>query len=528
MYQIFYNGRIFTSDPELPEATAMVVRDGKIEKIGNDIACEDLEGEWIDLRGRRVLPGIIDAHLHPWYLANAAKQLPCTAPLVESIEDMIRELRKQRELQSADEWIEGWGYDEGKLAEGKAPTRQDLDKAVADAPVVVTRTCGHIISVNSKALEIAGITKDTPDPAGGKIDRDANGEPIGILRESARHLVLNQMPVLSMEEDAQNLADLSQFLFARGITAITDLMALSEPNDYMDMYNAARDKGLGQRTVLYYMWDDLKKNPLLNEENTNRQLPVHIGGIKLFSDGSVSGKTAWVNPPFLGDEENYGIATTSREELLGAAEMAKQHSVQVVVHAMGEQAIDLIVDTFYELEGWLPDGPSVRIEHAAMPTARALERAAKAGIAFVPQPIFIFAEIESYLNNLGLERTQTTYPVKSMLDAGIQVAFSSDAPATAWADPVNPFVGIQSAVTRIAYDGTNTGQDERIDISTAIELYTRHAQEVTRVPEIGQLKAGFHADFIVLDQDILEVATDLIGNVSVEETYMGGQLVYQK
>jgi predicted amidohydrolase YtcJ len=163
-----------------------------------------------------------------------------------------------------------------------------------------------------------------------------------------------------------------------------------------------------------------------------------------------------------------------------------------------------------------------------MPTKQALQRAAETGIAFVPQPIFLYAEIESYLKNLGAERLKQTYPIQSMLEAGIKLAFSSDAPATAWVDPVNPFVGIKAAVTRIAYDGTDTGQDQRVDVPTAITLYTRAAQEITRIPDVGQLTPGYHADFIVLDQDILAIRPEEIDRITVEETYMGGSLVYQK
>lgn len=147
-------------------------------------------------------------------------------------------------------------------------------------------------------------------------------------------LVLNIMPQLSIEESANRLAELSDSLYAHGITAITDLMASHKPMDYLDLYNLAREKGLSQNVVLYYMWEDLRVNPVLYAENTNRDNAVHIGGVKLFSDGSVSGRTAWIDPPFLGDEDNYGISTTSEEELLEAVEYAKKNGVQLVVHAM--------------------------------------------------------------------------------------------------------------------------------------------------------------------------------------------------
>ncbi|MEK4029509.1 amidohydrolase [Pseudobacillus sp. FSL P4-0506] len=524
----FINGKIFTSNSDQPYATAMKVQDGKIIWVGKQEEVALTAGDVIDLQGQRVLPGLIDAHLHPWHLAMYSKQIAALPPNVYSIAELIEKIQEARKNLKEGSWIQCWGYDEGKLAEGRMPTRWDLDKAAPDVPVIASRSCVHIATVNSKVLEMAGITKDTPNPPGGQIDKDENGEPTGVLRESARELVFKIMPVQTIEEDALALAELSPKLLAHGITAVTDLMARVEPVDYLEMYNQGREKGLKQRTVLYYLWEDLQKRPIQDKERTNRENPIHIGGIKLFSDGSISGQTAWVNPPFLGEGENGGIATTSKAELLAAGEAAKQYGIQLVIHAMGEQAIDLIVDTFYDKEGWLEDAPSVRIEHVTLPTKQAMKRMAKARIGIVTQPVFLYAEIESYLKNLGAERTKSTYPIKSMLKEGIEVAFSSDAPGTAWADPVNPFLGIKSAITRKAYDGTDTGQDERVDVATAIELYTRAAQQLTRIPNVGQLKPGYYADFIILDQDILEIDPQKIDELQVMETYMGGKCVYQR
>jgi predicted amidohydrolase YtcJ len=528
LVQTFINGKIFTSNPEQPYADTMIVQDGRIVWIGEQVNLTNIVGDCIDLDSHRVLPGFIDSHLHPLWLANAATQIACTPPLVHSIAELKEEIRNVCMSNKLDNWIEGWGYDEGKLLEERSPTRWDLDDAATDIPIIITRTCTHIAVVNSKALELAGITKDTPDPQGGKIDRDINGEPTGILRENAKELVQRVIPAKSLEENAASLAQLSPMLLAHGITAITDLMSRTKPIDYFDLYNTAVKKGLKQRTVLYYLWEDLQDQPILGSDKMNRENQIHIGGIKLFSDGSVSGKTAWVNPPFLGGEGHYGIQMTTKEELLAAAKAAEQNHIQLVVHAMGEQAIDLIIDTFYGKKGWLTDGPSIRIEHAAIPTNQAIHRAAESGIAFVTQPIFVFAEIESYHKNLGPERTKQTYPIQSMLQAGIKVAFSSDAPATAWADPVNPFVGIMSGVTRLAYDGSDTGQEHRIDLTTAIMLYTNAAQEITRIPHIGKLAAGYYADFIVLDQDIFEMSIEKIHTAQVNQTYLGGDLVFQR
>ncbi len=165
---IFYNARIFTSNPKQPEATAMVVRDGRIVWVGEEAGLQGWTGKRMNLQGRRVLPGLIDAHMHPLFLADAARQISCTPPLIHSIEDLVTEIRRQRQSGGADAWIKAWGYDEGKWSEGRAPTRWDLDRAAPDVPVIVYRTCSHMAVVNSVALAIAGISKETPDPLGGR------------------------------------------------------------------------------------------------------------------------------------------------------------------------------------------------------------------------------------------------------------------------------------------------------------------------------------------------------------------------
>lgn len=526
--RIFTNGKIFTADRQNREADAMIICKGKVSWIGKEEDMPSVMGEKVNLQGCRVLPAFIDAHLHPLMLAVTSRQLACTSLGVTSIVGMVQALKKLSEAQSPDSWIEGWGYDEGKLEEGRTPNRHDLDQATRNIPIVLTRTCTHILSVNSRALEIARITKDTPDPPGGKIDRDEYGEPTGVLRESAGDLVKNKMPVKSLEEKAGALAEYSDTFLAKGITGITEMMADHRPIDYFEIYKAAAKKGMKQRVALYYNWDEFQQLDLNDPALFDREQAVYIAGIKLFADGSISGQTAWVHPAFIGDDENAGISTTSREELLKAGEAAKKYGIQLAVHAMGEQAIDQVVDTFFKRADWLEGAPSVRIEHASLPTVRALQRAAESGIAFVTQPIFLFAEIESYLNNLGEERSGNAYPVKTILEKGIQLAFSSDAPATAWDDPVNPFVGLGASVNRKAYNGWDIGQEQAISIETAIELYTKASQEVARIPFVGRLVPGFHADFIVLEKDILQVDKAEISGMAVKETYLGGEKVYQK
>lgn len=523
---LYINGNIFTADPEQPFAEAFLAEDGKINWIGK--VGEAPKGEFgkVDLGGRTVIPGIIDAHLHPIYLADFVKQIPVIPPATRSIRELQEHIRTRRNEQKEGEWIEAWGYDEGKLEEGRAPSRIELDEACSDSPIVVTRTCAHIISVNSKALEMAGIDRNTPDPEGGKIDRDAEGNPTGIFREQpAVTLIKRHLPSLTKEEIADMLATLSPQLLADGITGTTEMMALHEgAYDYLEAYQEARRRGYVQSTAIYYTFEEFQKlDPSVLEEDAS----VRIAGIKLFTDGSVSGRTAWIEEPYEGSSDEYGIVTTSQKELNAAADAAEAHGIQLAIHAMGGRAIDLITETFENRKPWLDDRPSIRIEHVAMPSLQSLEMAKNAKIAFVPQSVFVFAEIESYLHNLGAGRTQASYPIKTFLDMGIKTALSSDAPATSWVDPVNPFIGIYAAVDRKAYEGTDNGQLQRISVEDAVALYTREAAQVCGFVEQGMLKPGFDADFAVLDRDIFSVPAEAIKDTKVEQTYVSGEKLYE-
>ncbi|RPF53879.1 amidohydrolase [Aquisalibacillus elongatus] len=526
---LYYNGKIFTSNDDQLYADALIEEDEKIKWIGSEKDLTVKPERQVDLHEKRVLPGLIDSHMHPMFLAEAIQSVLCLPPLVYSIEDMKYKLAERVESSELGEWVEAWGYDESKLKERRIPTKADLDEVSRDVPIVATRTCTHILSVNSKALELAGITRHTEDPEGGLIERDENGDPTGVLRETARDLILNVKPQPTLEDKVEQLLGLNDYLLSRGLLNVTDLYANIKPDDY-ELYQVAVERGFTPRVGLYYRFDQMKENDKfeISDEFLDRSKQVHVGGVKIMADGSISGQTAWVYEHYLGTEGECGLSTVSSSMIKKAARTARQNQIQLVVHAMGDRATDAVLDAVDEESNWLDEGPSIRLEHVTFPSTRVLERSRKWSIGFVPQTIFLFAEIESYLNNVGRSRTERSYPIKTFLDQNILTALSSDAPATTWADPANPFIGIQSAVRRIAYNGEAYGSAEEIDVETAIKLYTREAQKVTRIPDIGQLKEGYEADFIVLDQDILNIDQDQIGETKVEQAFKKGELVYQK
>lgn len=527
---IYVNAKIFTSNEEMPYAEAMAVKDGEICWVGmeKDIP-QDIDLPKVDLQGKRVLPGFIDSHMHAAMLASFSKQISSLPPVVNSIEELKEKIKEARKDLKEGQWILGWGYDEGKFAEKRSINRYDLDEGAPDVPVSITRVCGHIRCVNSKALELAGIDENTPDPQGGTIDRDENGKPTGVLRENARNLMMDVMPVETEEEEAQNIADLGELLASQGITAVTDMGDLYD-RDYYDIYKSAVDKGFKQKLAMYYLWDYFydKEDFHISEEKLNNKNQIFVKGVKLISDGSFGGKTAWMYKPYLGTEDEYGISVSSDELMDSAIEAAKKYKCQLALHAMGARAIDRVVNRAYREENWMPESesPYVRIEHATDPTDEAIEKVIEKGMAFVTQPIFLYAEIESYLKNLGVEWMKKCYPIKTLLDRGVRMVLSSDAPATAWALPSDPFPGLKGAVNRVAYDGTDCDKAEAIDIETAIVLYTREAAKVAGFDRIGELKAGYKADFIVLDKDILNIDSMKIDEVKVERTYIDGNRVY--
>ncbi len=283
-----------------------------------------------------MVPGFIDAHMHPVMLADFSKKISALPPEVHSIEELKERIRQVRKTKKAGEWIEGWGYDEGKFEEKRSLNRYDLDESSAGAPVSITRTCGHIRCVNSRALELAGITRNTPDPVGGEIERDASGEnrpecskkpqeSLWCFRLSQRRLT---------RKKCRTWWILGNRLKSQGIVAVCDMGNL-DTGDNFSLYQEAIRHGYQQETAIYYMWDYFADDPkfrIPKERRNKRQ--VFVAGLKLIGDGSVSGRTAWMDKPYLDTDREYGISTCSDTLMESAVAFCKQYHCQLSMHAM--------------------------------------------------------------------------------------------------------------------------------------------------------------------------------------------------
>ena len=526
--QLFVNGKIFTGRSETDFATAFLVADRVIEWVGDSTELgEDLSATTHDLGGRTVLPGLLDMHVHPALMANTADAVECLPPRVGSISELLEALSSHHLFgEGSDQWIIGAGYDETKYPEGRSPVAVDLDKVSGTQPVLVWRADRHTALCNTVALKIAGITAETPDPDNGRFGRGQDGTPNGILEEfAAISTVTDHIPVRTSTERAHLLEKVGRRLLSRGIVGVCDLLATTIPSP-LATYRSAIERVPFPRSALFYGWN--RPHALTELDDEEKVGRARVAGVKVLMDGAYSNRTAWVCRPYP-DSEEHGIRTISDEELLAAAQWARRNGVQVAIHAMGDQAIAQILELFGDQEPWLRDAPSIRIEHATLMSPKIVEqvRTARMNFGVATHTIFLYSEYEAYEQNLHPRQMSEAYPIRSLYRALDSLALASDCPATSWSESDNVFVSIEAAVRRRAYTGADMGQESAITVPQAVLLYTARAARLTGMEGLGQIGRGFEGSFVVLNHDIFTIPTEEIGKISVEETWIGGEQVYQ-
>lgn len=533
MEQLYYNGKVFTGQNPDHFVNAFRVVDGKFSWAGNLEETPDEEGA-VDLKGATVIPGLVDAHTHISYVAQTVDGIACTIPKVHSIEEMIEALKTHPNVgKGPDAWIQGWGYDESKLAEHRTPTRHDLDKVSATQPVYVLRSDCHSGICNTRALELAGITKDTPDPQGGRFGRDPDGTPNGVLTELAANAVVRAvMEKPDFANAVKSIANTATHYHERGYAAATDMMVFFKPLNQLEVFREAAKNGLDLQVSLYFLWTGGKDPygmPDVTDEMTHGR--VKFAGIKLFADGSISGKTAWVSEPYA-DSDDHGMCTLDVETLQAAYEYAKRNKVQIAIHVMGDLSIQRIIDFFDDKEGWM-DGatPSVRMEHVTLLNKKQLDQmnASKMKWGLTTQIIFGFAEYDGYEKALKPEVFKEIYPVKLFSENMRALALSADAPATTWADPDDVFISLKAAVTRRAYNGASINPEYSIPVNEALMLYTKRAALLCPYEDpVGQIARGYEADFNILTDDVFTVPADSIDQVKIAKFYLRGKCVFER
>ena len=520
---VLTNGSIYTMDPSLSHVSALAIRGERILAAG-DAALEASrrgEAQVIDLAGRTVLPGLVDSHIHFGWFARALRQVDLTG--AGSLQEMLDRLGERAEATPPGTWIGGRGWDQELWPTPRFPTAADLDRVTVAHPVFLTAKSGHAAVANSEALAQAGIGDDTPDPAGGRIERDEAGAATGLLlEEPAMKLVSDTIPKPEPETLAGWISDAFQRAWRVGLTGVHDVDDLLA----FEAFQRLHDRGeLGLRIVKYLPKKALAPARALRLRAGLGDDWLRVGGVKLFADGALGPRTAAMLAPFEGEPENRGILVTEREELEALARQAVDAGLPLAIHAIGDRANRMVLDVIAQVAGG-DDSLRHRIEHVQVLHPDDVGRLAELGVVASMQPIHAPQDARMVDRYWGA-RAASAYAWRSLLDEGTVLAFGSDCPV----EDLNPFLGIHAAVTRSrpdGYGGANGWRPEqRLTVEEAVWGYTRGAAYAVGAEDrLGSLTPGKLADLVVIDRDIFRVDPDRIAGTEVVGTMIGGRWVY--
>ncbi|RLA32346.1 MAG: amidohydrolase [Gammaproteobacteria bacterium] len=515
---IFYNGKIVTLDQQLSIASTVVVDDGRIIAVGDDDVADGYDAATaVDLGGKLAMPGFIDSHTH----IRGRPQRYIDLTKTRSIEELRGQVSdKAREL-GPGEWITGYGWSEDVMAELRRPLRRDLDDAAPENPVLLTRAGGHSAVANSLALELAEVNLDTPQPESGVIERGDDGELNGVIRER-QDIVSKLIPEATYEEVRESLIGILREQLSLGITSLVHATgSLEAYAEWEHVYGLHR--GSLPRAAIQVFWEGPEAMSAFGRRTGDGDDHLRLGPIKIFVDGGFTGPAAFTKEPYKGESEYRGKLSLTPEELRRIIRQAHAANWQLGIHAIGDAAIELTID---ELAAALDESPRSNHRHylnhfTVMPSGEAMDKMAEYDIAITQQPNFTYTLDGRYSEYLDGDRLQHNNPLRTPMDHGIHVAISSDIL------PIGPMVGIYAAVTRKGMSGNVYGADEALTVMEALRGYTLYGAYLTfEEDEKGSLEPGKLADMIVLDQDILTIDPDHIMDIRVEQTWLGGKLVY--
>ncbi|MGD9239881.1 MAG: amidohydrolase [Desulfobacterales bacterium] len=524
-------------DDARPRAQALAVKAGRIMAVGENKEISALAGsktERVNLDGRLGIPGLMDSHFHFYDWAMGRQQLDLAG--VKSLDELLNQVEQAAGKLPRENWILGQGWNESDWSEHTMPRRDHLDAMAPAHPVALWRCDLHLVSVNSRALELAGIDETTPDPPDGVIEKDSSGRPTGILRELAPNLVKSVIPAPSADELVAAMRDGIAHLHTLGLTGLHDarLMGGLEGAPALKAWQLLNEKGeLDLRCWVSLAGERIEEAIALGLRTGLGDERLRIGHLKYFADGGMGARTAWMLEPYLDAE--YGMPLGSMAELGQKIAAAEKAGLAVMVHAIGDRANREVITILAEQAklrkqaqagSFVPPVLPHRIEHTQMIRSEDIQRMAKLKIAACVQPHNMILDINMIDESVG-PRGRWTYAYQEMIDAGIPVLLSSDAPVC---DP-SPLVGIHAAVTRQRRDGTPAGgwyPQQRISVEDAVRGYTTvPAAFYGQSREMGTLTPGKRADMTVIDRDLFQVDPMEIADARVEMTIFDGRIVYR-
>lgn len=526
---ILTNGRVMTGNYQQSNATAVAMINGRIAAVGSDedvLARRSSGARVVDLAGRTIAPGLNDAHCHPLYLGLSLTEIDASTPPNRTIGDIVARVSERVSQTPEGQWISARGYDQARLDDQRHPSRYDLDPVSPAHPVIVVRACGHICAVNSKALQLAGITADTEDPAGGTIDRDEHGEPTGVLREAAQNLVRNIIPAPTPQRCREALQLAGEQFLSQGVTSVAEA-GVRDSTHMLAYEDLAASGSLPVRTYLMMMIDEtLEPLEKLGIKTGFGDEWLRIGPAKLFLDGSIGGRTARMSAPYEGESDNVGLWMYEPAEIQEKMLRAHKAGFQLCAHAIGDAAISLLLDIYEEaLDRYPREDSRHRIEHCSIIDLDMVHRIKKLGAVPIPGTSFLYYFNNAYIQNLGWDRIRYAYGMNTFYEHGIVAAASTDAPVV----NTNPAIGLQTMMNRKSEEGTVMWGEESVPLVEALRAYTFNGAYASFEEDIkGTLTSGMLADAVVFDRDLGELEADEIGTVQADLTIVDGHIVYER
>jgi predicted amidohydrolase YtcJ len=544
---VLHGGNVITVDEKKPRAQGVAVKDGRILWVGTNEGVKQAVGRGTqvrDLKGMTLVPGFIESHNHTLMFGLGLSSIDLTQ--VSSIEEILRLVGERANKQKEGTWITGVGYNQNELKEKRHPSRQDLDKAAPKHLVSLRHTSAHGYVVNSLALAKAGITKDRPDPEGGKIGKDAaTGELNGLLFESpAMRLVEDHMSKPMLEDLVTALGNASRKFLSEGITSAMD--ASVGGNDIplqIAAYQEAVERGVLKVRHNLAIWSEAAfdycrfEESLIEAQGKLLGLGIRtglgdeklrIGPFKIIVDGAFSTVTAVTYEPYGVDpnDRGCGVLVVEPEKLARLASVAHGLGWQLSIHGIGDKAIDVCLDSFEAAQKSNPRKDARhRLEHCTMAMPRMFDRIKRLGVIPVLQPGFIWELGDNWFRQLGKETCAQLKPFRTLLDNKILMAFSSDRPVVSGA----PLLGIHSAVNQKTRTGQDYAPQEKITPQEALRCYTINGAYATFEEKIkGSIEAGKLADLVILAEDLTQVKPERIKDIPVMATMVGGELCYQR
>lgn len=522
---ILSHGHIFTSDEALPIAQAVAIRGDRFFAVGSNDDIENLSTPLtrrVDLGGKTVVAGFIDAHCHPAEAGRMhLRQVDCD---LRSIQAIIAAIRERASHTPAGDWVLGFKYDDTKTAEGRFLTRDDLDAATKDHPVLIRHRGGHSAFVNSMALARAGVNEQTADPQGGRYVRDpATGRLTGRILEHGVDAFDRVIPNTFTRDDyREGVKLISKMLAKSGITSVHDAYGT---HDDLRAYQDALESGdLLTRVYCLIGWFDIDRYINAGVRTGFGNEWVRIGAIKQTCDGSISERTARLSQPYIGRPNDYGILVNGEDKLFPLARKAHENGWQNAIHANGDVAIDIVLRIYERLQREMPRrDPRFRIEHCTVINDDLLRRMCALNVIPTPFSTYVYFHGEK-MREYGAERLNHMFAVRSFLDAGLKVTQASDYPP----GPFEPMMKLQSMVTRTDMHGNVWGPAQRVTVAEAIKVGTINGAYASYEEDLkGSITPGKLADLVVLGRDPFTEEPSKLVEIPIERTMAGGRWVYE-